>query len=138
MRYFCMLVAAALLSACGSIDNQTSASGRGKFQKTRVTYYRKGEDKYGSRIAMSSKMRAQEGKTVAAENSIPFGSKLKIPALIGVVGTGLFEVQDRGRDVNHRKASHGAYPVIDVFVASRKKYRWLIHHMEPMLDVLSL
>jgi len=99
----------------------------------RVTYYKKGEDKYGSRIAIGG--RAKEGVTCAAERGFQFGRRLFIPALRGILGTGNFEVQDRGRAVQSRKASRGKLPVIDIYVASRQKYNWIINHIKPILEV---
>lgn len=99
----------------------------------RVTVYNAHEDKYGSHIAMGG--RAHEGVTVAAEHAFAFGTKLTIPAIAGKIGDGHFVVQDRGSAVETRKASHGALPVFDVFVASPRLYRWCKYHLPPVMDV---
>ena len=102
-------------------------------QLARITFYSKGEDKYGSRIASGG--RATEGRTVAMEKSIPFGTPVVIPFLRGVVGGGEFVCEDRGRDVNKRKASSGRYPVIDVYCANPSKRRKLAFLLPEYMDV---
>jgi hypothetical protein len=99
----------------------------------RVTFYSRGEDKYGSKIASGG--RATEGRTVAMEKSIPFGTPVVIPFLRGVVGGGEFVCEDRGRDVNKRKASYGKYPVIDVYCANPAKRRRLSYELPEYMEV---
>lgn len=102
-------------------------------QLARVTFYSKGEDKYGSRIAIGG--HAVEGRTVAMEKTIPFGTPVVIPLLRGVVGGGEFVCEDRGKDVNRRKASYGQYPVIDVYCANPKKRRRLTYDLPEYMTV---
>jgi 3D (Asp-Asp-Asp) domain-containing protein len=62
--------------------------------------------------------------TVAAHPQLPFGTRVDIPELRGIVGNGhTFIVQDRGSAVTSRKASRGKTDVIDVFVNSERKLR---------------
>lgn len=83
----------------------------------RITFYNPYEDKWGSRIAMSSKMRAKEGITVAAHSDFQFGQTVIIPDLKGVLNnTGQFIVQDRGSAVEKKVASQGQYYVFDVYL----------------------
>lgn len=138
MRYLYAIIAIGFLSSCATSNISEARQSGHRTYKARVTYYRPGEDKYGRRIACDSHMRATEGRTVAASRSLPFGTKLQIPSLKGILGDGMFVVQDRGRDVERKRASRGKYPVIDIFVATKKKYHWLINHIEPVLDVLEL
>ena len=102
-------------------------------RKARVTFYSNGEDKYGSKLATGG--RAREGRTVAMEKSIPFGTPVVIPFLRGVVGGGEFVCEDRGRDVNNRKASAGRYPVIDVYCSNPSKRRRLSLELPAYMDV---
>ena len=116
------------LAGCAAVPAST-----GRAAKARITFYSRGEDKYGSRIAVGG--RAHEGRTVAAARTIPFGTLIKIPALAGFVGTGNFVCEDRGSDVNRAKASRGRAPVIDVYCASPAKRRWLARSLPEYMEV---
>lgn len=87
----------------------------------RITYYNKFQDKYGSKVACSSKLHSIEGVTAAMANHIPFFTKVQIPKLKGIIGQGEFICQDRGSAVNARKASRGKFEVIDIFVNKSTK-----------------
>ena len=87
----------------------------------RITLYHKYEDKYGSKLACSTSLRAKEGVTVAAARKYPFGTKLYIPTLAKIVGDGYFTVQDRGTAVERKTASHHKTDVFDVFVDAGNK-----------------
>lgn len=121
---------AIVLSGC------MSAAPLQRAQLARVTFYSKGEDKYGSKIAIGG--HAKEGRTVAMEKTIPFGTTVVIPLLRGVVGRGEFVCEDRGRDVNNRKASFGAYPVIDVYCANPSKRRKLSKGLPEYMETYGL
>lgn len=95
-----------------------SSAAAENFFYARITFYTD-DPKYGKKTA-SGKI-AQEGKTVAAAKRKKFGTKLRIPALTGVVGDGNFLVQDRGPALEKRIASKGKLPVIDVYVTSKAK-----------------
>lgn len=88
----------------------------------RVTFYTD-DDVYGDKVADPKTRRAKEGVTVAAAKDLDFGTKLRIPDLEGVVGTGNFIVQDRGAHVQKRVASRGKTPIVDVYVSSRAKLK---------------
>jgi 3D (Asp-Asp-Asp) domain-containing protein len=88
--------------------------------KSRITYYSVGEDKWGDLVACPKTPRAKEGITVAAHPDFPFGTKIKIPSLSGIIGDGIFIVQDRGSAVTKKKASKGKCHVFDVFVKTKK------------------
>ncbi len=134
MKIPILMALACLLCACETVPpNHVAKSGR---TKARITAYRTGEDKYGSHIAMSKYQRAKEGVTVAAESAMPFHTKIQIPKLAGIIGRGTFEVQDRGSAVEARKASRGQLPVIDVYVASMRKFRWCKAHLPEVMDII--
>lgn len=88
----------------------------------RVTFYTD-DDIYGDKVADPKTRRAKEGVTVAAAKDIPFGTRLRISGLEGVVGDGEFIVQDRGAHVQKRVASRGKTPIVDVYVSSRSKLK---------------
>jgi hypothetical protein len=115
------------LSGCETVPKKSHSF------RARVTFYHPHEDKWGTRTA--SGHRAHEGRTVAAGWWAPFGERLQIPQLHGVVGDGNFVVEDRGGAVEKAKASRGALPVVDVFVASRQKYRRCRDNCAPVMEV---
>lgn len=86
----------------------------------RVTYYIPASP-YGDRVACQKTKRAKEGVTVAAHPKLPFGTKVEIPELKGIVGDGHFIVQDRGSAVTKKTASRGKTDVIDVYLNSNQK-----------------
>lgn len=110
-------VLALLLSSCAA----PLAKKQPKHGYARATLYNSHEDKYGNKVAMGG--RAKEGITIAAENGFPFRTKVYIPCLNGILGNGCYEVQDRGRFINSRKASHGKTPVFDFFVKTKKRMK---------------
>lgn len=79
---------------------------------------------YGKKTA--SQRIAEEGTTIAASKNIPFGTQYYIPRLKEWIDTdGKFRVDDRGPEVDSRKASRGKLPVIDIYVDSKAKVRQL-------------
>jgi hypothetical protein len=98
---------------------------QGKKQKARVTLYNRHEDKWGNRIACSSRLRAREGVTVAAERQFPFGTRVSFPALRNIFPQPML-VQDRGSSVESRKASGGTTPVFDLYVSSKRRMKELL------------
>lgn len=119
------------LTSCAVIPT-TGLNGRKG--TARVTIYNKHEDRWHDRIASSSKARAKEGLTIAAEKSFAFGTRILIPLLRGIVGSGSYIVQDRGSAVEERKASRGRCPVFDVYVASRKRMKQLVRMLPEYMD----
>lgn len=104
--------------------------------KARITYYNAHEDKWGSQVLCSVHMRAKEGVTVAAHPDFPFFKKIEIPELKGILGTGKFEVEDRGSAVTKKKASGGTCYVFDVFLSGgHKRLRYFEKYMHPYMIV---
>lgn len=89
----------------------------------RVTYYEPRNCPYGNVTATGRY--AVEGVTVAVDPKVvPYGSRVRIPALDGLVGDGWFLAQDTGSAVKSRKAARrwgSRAPVVDVFVASPRR-----------------
>lgn len=103
MRFFTiiLIVCTNFLSACGTV----TATKRGsKSLWARVTYYTRHEDKWGNKVACSTKFRAKQGRTVAAHRDFPFGTKVTIPDLKEELGSAPLIVEDRGSAVNSKKA----------------------------------
>jgi 3D (Asp-Asp-Asp) domain-containing protein len=104
----------------------------------RVTFYCAREDsKYRNKIAASSKMRAQEGRTIAVNpREFPYWSKIRIPFLSRLFNNGgMFTAEDTGKHVRSRKASKGQFPVVDVYVSSKKKMNLFAATIPPYLDI---
>lgn len=123
------------LTSCLFIGCATKPSGK-YLGKVRTTYYCAAEDrKWGNKVAMSSKLRASEGVTVAVDPKvIPYGSTIKIPELEQSIGSEVFIAQDTGSSVKSRKASGGKTIIIDVYVDSRYKMNVLAANNDPYLD----
>jgi 3D (Asp-Asp-Asp) domain-containing protein len=81
----------------------------------RVTYYVDHQTALG--------VKPKEGVTIAAASDIPMGTKIHIPQLKEINGTGVFIKQDVGPAVEKRTASRGKYPIIDVYVSSKDKIK---------------
>jgi 3D (Asp-Asp-Asp) domain-containing protein len=87
----------------------------------RVTFYTDCPT-YGKKTA-SSRI-AEEGTTIAAAKTVPFGTKFRIPRLKEWMNTdGVFRTDDRGPALDKRTASRGKLPVIDVYVSSHEKVK---------------
>ncbi len=101
-----------------------SAGARERFL-ARVTYYEPTSCRYG--YATSTGRYAVEGVTCAVDpRVIPYGSRVRVSDLKGVVGDGYFLAQDTGSAVLSRKASRAwgsDAPVVDIFVKSDKRLR---------------
>ena len=116
------LLSIAVISLAYPNDNTQHFNNLNKFPKSKkimakLTAYHNHEDIFGAKVAMSSSMRAKQGYTVAAHHDFAFGKKLFIPALKGVLNKdGIFEVEDRGRDIESKKASKGKCYVFDIFM----------------------
>lgn len=107
------------MNSCGA-TSPIGISTKGEWINARVTYYTPASP-YGDNVACQKAKRAKEGITVAAHPRLPFGTKVEIPDLKGIIGNGSFIVQDRGSAVTSKKASRGKTDVIDVFVNSNQK-----------------
>lgn len=92
----------------------------------RITYYHGSEDSYGYRVAADSRIRNKPGYGVSAHPDFKFYTKIRIPALRGVLDADdEFTVIDRGSAVTKKKASKGKTYVFDVFVP-RKEFKKII------------
>jgi len=89
--------------------------------KARITFYSRGQDKWGDRNADPNSSRSKVGVTVAAHPDFKFGTEVKIPALKNIVGDGVFRVQDRGGAVTRKTASNKKYYVFDVYVTPKQR-----------------
>lgn len=91
----------------------------------RVTYYEPRSCPYGA--VTSTGRYPVEGVTVAVDpRLIPYGSRVYIGELRGLVGDGWFFAQDTGSAVKSRKAARAwgsRAPVVDVYLASPKRLR---------------
>lgn len=106
----------------------------------RITFYHRYQDCWGAKTA--SGVKAQEGITVAAHSDFEFGTQVYIPELKDIFGgDGLFEVQDRGRDVERKKAAKGKAYVFDIYVdaksklAANKRLQELMRNVDDYLPV---
>jgi 3D (Asp-Asp-Asp) domain-containing protein len=118
-----ILGAMMIFSSCSTLanpKNEVTENKKGDTIRARVTFYHPCK-RWGSKVASPKVKYAKEGVTVAASKKIPFGTKVVIPELEGIVGDGNFVVQDRGSAVDSKRASKGKAPVIDVFVSSASK-----------------
>ena len=99
--------------------------------RARITYYHRFQDKFGNKVAMDTHAKAVEGVTVAAHPVFKFGTRVYIPELRGVVGSGEFTVQDRGSAVTAKQASKYKTFVFDIYVEapSRKCANRRLKHL---------
>lgn len=120
-----ILIAAVLglyFALCGLVRGDV---GEPRTFKARITYYEPRSCPYGN--VTSTGRYATEGVTVAVDPKvIPYGSRVRIAALDGLVGDGWFLAQDTGSAVKSRKASRrwgSRAPVVDVYLASPRRLR---------------
>ena len=106
---FIVLAISLFVTACGEYPMLANKrpTNTGKTLWARVTYYTKHEDHWGNRVACSRTLRAKQGKTCAAHSDFPFWTKVFFPLLCGKIGNGHLVVQDRGTDVERKKAVPG-------------------------------
>jgi hypothetical protein len=128
MKKFLIICAALLCVSSLSPAKETT-------YKARVTYYST-DKKWGNRVACQKAKFAKEGVSVAAHPQFKFGTKVKIPALAGVVGDGNFIVQDRGPAVTKKSASNGKALVFDVYVSSHAMIQKLKTKVPDYVDVI--
>ena len=121
-----MIFAATILltNSCTALTRPVKSPIKDQWITARVTYYTPASPD-GKHVAWSKVKAAKEGTTIAAHPKLAFGTVIEIPELRGIVGNGTFIVQDRGTAVTNKKASHGKTDVIDVFVNSNKKLRFI-------------
>ena len=121
------------IASCGDTVAPADISEK-KYVLMRVTYYTT-DRYYGNKVAWSKVKVAKKGTTVAAHPRLPFGTKVVIPQLNGVVGTGQFVVQDRGTAVTRKVASRGKTDVLDVFVDCKQELKRLARTMPGYMKV---
>jgi 3D (Asp-Asp-Asp) domain-containing protein len=132
------MISTVLLGAC---ETTKTTQKKVKQLYSRVTYYTKHEDKFGNKVACSKKLRAQQGRTVAAHKDFPFGTKCFIPDLKEELGSGPLVVEDRGRAVNAKKAVPRDWRSwmydFDVYLdCSNRKMRQFAKEQPPYMTVL--
>ena len=101
------------------VDNFIKANTAKKEIKVRLTaYWAKGSgtDSWSAKRQSSTGATLKPNRSVAVDpRIIPYFSKLYIPNL------GFRFAHDTGTDVIRKKASHGKYPVIDIFFMTEKE-----------------
>jgi 3D (Asp-Asp-Asp) domain-containing protein len=101
------------------VDNFIKANTAKKEIKVRLTaYWAKGSgtDSWSAKRQSSTGATLKPNKSVAVDpRIIPYFSKLYIPNL------GFRFAHDTGTDVIRKKASHGKYPVVDIFFMTEKE-----------------
>lgn len=99
----------------------------------RITFYTGQKE----RVAYTGK-HAIEGVSVAAHPKYKFNTKIYIPTLSGIIGDGVYTVQDRGSAVTKRKASHGKTDVFDIYIRSNSKFKQLAYNIPEYMSVYIL
>ena len=101
------------------VDNFIKSNTPKKEIKVRLTaYWAKGSDtdSWSARRQSSTGATLKPNKSVAVDpRIIPYFSKLYIPNL------GFRFAHDTGTDVIRKKASHGKYPIVDIFFMTEKE-----------------
>ena len=108
---------------------------------SRITFYDPYQDKWGDQVADPKTRKAKKGITIAAHTDFPYGTKVKIPQLQGVIGDGIFTVQDRGGAVTKKKADYkyGKKKYVwDIFVNSAKERRTYMKTLPDYMEVIVL
>lgn len=109
----------------------------------RTTYYHAREPgyTYGTKVAWKEVKSAKVGRTCAVDpKKIPYGTKLYIPELKGILDDGVFRAEDCGSAVTSLKAipkklRKEINHVIDIFVESGKTMRLLERTMPKYMEV---
>lgn len=133
LRLFIIFITAILFFGCAGPEIQ-----HGKMTpiKSRITFYSGAEDKrWGNRVACGG--RAKEGITCAVNpRDIHYYSKIIIPEFNNYFkNNNQFLATDTGTALKTRKASKGKFPVVDIYVNSRKKMNEMAAKIAPVLDV---
>lgn len=108
---------------------------------SRITFYDPNQDKWGDRVADPKIKKAKRGVTIAAHTDFPFGTKVKIPQLDGIIGDGVFTVQDRGGAVTKKKADYkyGKRKYVwDIFVDTSRERRNHTKNLPDYMEVIVL
>ena len=115
------------------VDNFIKTNTPKKEIKVRLTaYWAKGSDtdSWSARRQSSTGATLKPNKSVAVDpRIIPYFSKLYIPNL------GFRFAHDTGTDVIRKKASHGQYPVIDIFFMTEKEAMRFVNNNPKIVKV---
>jgi 3D (Asp-Asp-Asp) domain-containing protein len=115
------------------VDNFIKANTAKKEIKVRLTaYWAKGSgtDSWSAKRQSSTGATLKPNKSVAVDpRIIPYFSKLYIPNL------GFRFAHDTGTDVIRKKASHGKYPVVDIFFMTEKEAMRFVNNNPKIVKV---
>jgi len=115
------------------VDNFIKANTAKKEIKVRLTaYWAKGSgtDSWSAKRQSSTGATLKPNKSVAVDpRIIPYFSKLYIPNL------GFRFAHDTGTDVIRKKASHGQYPVVDIFFLTEKEAMRFVNNNPKIVKV---
>jgi 3D (Asp-Asp-Asp) domain-containing protein len=115
------------------VDNFIKTNTPKKEIKVRLTaYWAKGSDtdSWSARRQSSTGATLKPNKSVAVDPKIiPYFSKLYIPNL------GFRFAHDTGTDVIRKKASHGQYPVVDIFFLTEKEAMRFVNNNPKVVKV---
>jgi 3D (Asp-Asp-Asp) domain-containing protein len=115
------------------VDDFIKANTAKKEIKVRLTaYWAKGSgtDSWSAKRQSSTGATLKPNKSVAVDpRIIPYFSKLYIPNL------GFRFAHDTGTDVIRKKASHGKYPVVDIFFMTEKEAMRFVNNNPKIVKV---
>ena len=115
------------------VDNFIKSNTPKKEIKVRLTaYWAKGSDtdSWSAKRQSSTGATLKPNKSVAVDpRIIPYFSKLYIPNL------GFRFAHDTGTDVIKKKASHGQYPVVDIFFMTEKEAMRFVNNNPKIVKV---
>jgi 3D (Asp-Asp-Asp) domain-containing protein len=115
------------------VDNFIKANTAKKEIKVRLTaYWAKGSgtDSWSAKRQSSTGATLKPNRSVAVDpRIIPYFSKLYIPNL------GFRFAHDTGTDVIRKKASHGKYPVVDIFFMTEKEAMRFVNNNPKVVKV---
>ena len=115
------------------VDNFIKTNTPTKEIKVRLTAYwarGSGTDSWSAKRQSSTGATLKPNKSVAVDpRIIPYFSKLYIPNL------GFRFAHDTGTDVIRKKASHGEYPVVDIFFMTEKEAMRFVNNNPKIVKV---
>ena len=115
------------------VDNFIKANTAKKEIKVRLTAYwarGSGTDSWSAKRQSSTGATLKPNKSVAVDpRIIPYFSRLYIPNL------GFRFAHDTGTDVIRKKASHGKYPVVDIFFMTEKEAMRFVNNNPKIVKV---
>jgi 3D (Asp-Asp-Asp) domain-containing protein len=115
------------------VDNFIKTNTAKKEIKVRLTAYwarGSGTDSWSAKRQSSTGATLKPNKSVAVDpRIIPYFSKLYIPNL------GFRFAHDTGTDVIRKKASHGKYPIVDIFFMTEKEAMRFINNNPKIVKV---